>query len=63
MYESMVQSLDTVVGQMIAEVSGETYVVLLADNGTPTRVAARDQDPEKVKRLIEDCSRLLKRAG
>ncbi len=53
-FEDMVQSLDTVLGQMLELVSDRTIVVFLADNGTPIQATAKGQSPEQVKHSTFD---------
>ena len=54
MYEDMIGSLDTVIGQILEVASDDTRVVLVSDNGTPVRAAARDQNPKKIKHTTFD---------
>jgi choline-sulfatase len=51
MYDLMVESLDEMIGDMLAVTDlGNTYFFFLADNGTPRCAVRADQDPDKVKR-------------
>jgi len=53
-YEAMVQSLDTVLGRMLARVGEDTLVLFFTDNGTPIQAAAFDQNPRRVKHSTFD---------
>jgi arylsulfatase A-like enzyme len=51
MYNLMVESLDEMIGDMLAVTDlSSTYFFFLADNGTPRAAIRADQDPDKVKR-------------
>jgi arylsulfatase A-like enzyme len=49
LFRAMVQSLDTVVGQMLRAVGRDAYVFLHADNGTPVKAATFDRPEERLK--------------
>ena len=49
-YDLMIQSLDTVVGNVLANVPDNTLVFFMSDNGPPQSVVKASQDPLKVKK-------------
>jgi len=45
-YEAMIVALDTIIGEILAEVDEETLVIVIGDNGTPINVSP---DPDRSK--------------
>lgn len=48
-YDLMIQSLDTVIGNVLANVPDNTMVFFMSDNGTPQAAVLPSQSPRKVK--------------
>ena len=51
-YDLMIEALDTIVGEIMAEVPPNTVVIFMSDNGTPPNAIHSLQTPGKVKRNV-----------
>ena len=51
-YDLMIEAMDTVIGEIMAEVPANTFVIFMSDNGTPPNAIHPLQTPGQVKRNV-----------